>query len=108
MSTIYLINSQEYCKELYKEMEWPGRHPEFVSAIECAIADLSDMPHIEAEPIIRATWKKIIQKGSYWYACSNCEEDVPKNRWGSDYFSNRCPKCGAHMSGPEIDLEGNE
>ncbi len=101
-----LIDAHGYCKELKNEMEWPGRHPEFISAIECAIADLGDMPTIEAEPIVHAFWKKRTGHGVYWYACSNCDEDVPKGRYGQDYFSRRCPHCGAHMDFESEEADG--
>ena len=98
-----LIDAQEYAKELANEMDWPGRHPEFISAIECAMADLSDMPHIEAEPVKHAKWEKVIRTDSdgydtYWFRCSECYEDAPKNRYGHDYFSKRCPRCGSYMT----------
>jgi DNA-directed RNA polymerase subunit RPC12/RpoP len=58
---------------------------------------IDEAPTIDAEPIINAFWKKRIEHGAYWYACSNCDEHVPKNRYGYDYFSRRCPNCGAKM-----------
>lgn len=125
-----LIDAQEYAKELKSEMDYPGRHPEFISAIECAIADLSDMPTIEVgmveneilfkrdsfksiavdatEPIVNAFWKKRVGHGAYWYACSNCDTDVPKDRWGNDYFSRRCPHCGAHMDFESVETEATD
>ena len=43
-----LIDAIAYCKELIKEKDYPGRSKEFMDAIEVAIADLSDMPTIDA------------------------------------------------------------
>ena len=43
-----LIDAIEYCKELNKEKDYPGRSKDFMDAIEVAIADLGDMPTIDA------------------------------------------------------------
>ena len=54
-------------------------------------------PAANVEPIVNAFWKKRVSHGAYWYACSNCDEKNPRDRYGHDYFSRRCPHCGAHM-----------
>ena len=70
------------------------------------VAILNNFPATKVEPIINAFWKKRIGHGVYWYACSECGEDVPKNRYGHDYFSRRCPHCGAHMDFESEETDG--
>ena len=48
-----LIDARAYCEELCAERDYPGRSQEFINAIEVAIADLSDMPTIDAVPVVR-------------------------------------------------------
>lgn len=55
------------------------------------------------KPVPHTYWKKEIEDGMYWYACSNCGEPVPKTRWKTDLFSNFCPHCGARMDAPNPD-----
>ena len=42
-------------------------------------------------------WKKEVEDGMYWYACSECGHVVPKDRYRQDWFSDYCPNCGARM-----------
>lgn len=89
-----LIDPIKVYKELHDEMAWPGRHPEFISAIECAMADVSDIPRIEAEPVIHAEWKyedPCPSDYDEFWTCSNCGEHM-------FYQSNYCPSCGAKMT----------
>ena len=51
----------------------------------------------DIEPVRRGKWKRKENTKVYWYACSSCGEDVPKNEYGDDYFSDYCPNCGAKM-----------
>lgn len=90
-----LINAIDYAKELKAEMEWPGRHPEFISAIECAMADLGDMPTIEAEPVHHAKWRvetdeEMPNPMFKLVVCCGCNEKA-----NNTY--NYCPNCGAKM-----------
>lgn len=55
--------------------------------------------------VVHAYWKKCIDRGMYWYACSNCNCDIPRDRYGHYYFSRRCPSCGAYM---DLDEEGTD
>lgn len=99
-----LIDAHEYAKQLKNEMDWPGRHPEFISAIECAMADLSDMPTYE---IIRAitTFEGERVKSAFWVDDPNCKE--PRKHSMYPYCSAclttaftkhiYCPHCGAKM-----------
>ena len=48
-----LIDANEYCMELYNEMNYPGRSEEFMTAIDVAIADLADAPTVDAVEIVR-------------------------------------------------------
>ena len=85
-----LISREAFLEHWNKEY----RHQYANDMIKIAIANF---PATEAEPIVNALWKKRVGHGVYWYACSECDTDVPKDRWGNDYFSRRCPHCGAHM-----------
>lgn len=67
------------------------------------VGDILDAPTIEAEPVKHAKWEKAIRTDSdgydtYWFRCSECHEDAPKNSYGHDYFSKRCPRCGSYMT----------
>ena len=48
--------------------------------------------HKNDEPY--AIWKKVESKGCYWYACSYCGHDVPRNKFNQDWFADWCPNCG--------------
>lgn len=48
-----LIDANEYCMELYNEMNYPGRSEEFMTAIDVAIADLTDAPTVDAVEVVR-------------------------------------------------------
>lgn len=50
------------------------------------------------KPALHAHWKKEIEDGMYWYACSNCGGHIPQTRWNHDLFSDFCPHCGAVMN----------
>jgi hypothetical protein len=92
-----LIDANAYCKELYGERDYPGRTQEFMDAIEVAIADLCDMPTVDAVEVVRGRWIE----DTY---CSNCRwfaEDEEGHIVQS--FHNYCPNCGAKMDG-----DGNE
>lgn len=46
---------------------------------------------------MKAKWIKKVEHGCYWYICSCCKEEVSKNNYGHDYFSQYCPSCGCKM-----------
>ena len=46
-----LIDSNIYYIELCNEMNYPGRSEEFMTAIDVAIADLSDAPTVDTVPV---------------------------------------------------------
>ena len=48
-----LIDANQYCMELYNEMNYPGRSEEFMTAIDVAIADLADAPTVDAVEVVR-------------------------------------------------------
>lgn len=48
-----MIDAIAYCKELILERDYPNRSDEFIGAIEVAIADLGDMPTIDAVEVVR-------------------------------------------------------
>lgn len=48
-----LIDANEYCMELYNEMNYPGRSEEFMTAIDVAIADLAEAPTVDTVEVVR-------------------------------------------------------
>ena len=48
-----LIDANQYCMELYNEMNYPGRSEEFMTAIDVAIADLADASTVDALEVVR-------------------------------------------------------
>ena len=87
---ITLISAKEILK---KAVEVPGCISKMVSTWDIAHAKPAD-----ARPVVRAYWKKEIENGMYWYACSQCGGEVPKTRYKADLFSPYCPHCGATMT----------
>lgn len=45
-----------------------------------------------------AKWMRKDSDICYWYECSNCGGETPRNRWGTDWFSAYCPSCGKPMN----------
>lgn len=96
-----LIDAIAYCKELYLERDYHGRTQEFMDAIEVAIADLSDMPTVNAKEIIFAEWEMVVDDFDDGFGnrelphCSNCHRGVYRHDAGS-----WCPFCGAAMKNP--------
>ena len=99
VNDMLLIDARAYCKELCAERDYPGRSQEFIDAIEVAIANLGDMPTIDAEPVRHGWW---VDTGFFTsskipiYACSVCFNEVYDN-----YINchNYCLHCGAQMDG---------
>lgn len=64
---------------------------------------------IDFVPVARARWVKrfvATDEFSYcYYACSRCGETIPRTSYGSEYFSNYCPSCGAKM---DAEVDGGE
>lgn len=72
-------------------------------AISGMVDGLSKAKELEQEFKENGKWIKKIEHGVYWYVCSKCGEDVPKNRFGNDYFSHYCPCCGVCMESEEAE-----
>ena len=54
----------------------------------------------EIEELIRKYGAEERPKGEWVKGrCSGCGNPVPKNEWGSNYYSPYCPECGARMEG---------
>lgn len=58
---------------------------------------LNIAPTVEAIPVVHGFWKKEIEDGMYWYVCSECGHEIPRDRYKHDWFSAYCPACGARM-----------
>lgn len=95
-----LINIKDI---LDKAVEVPGYFSKMVSTW-----DIIHTKPIDAKPIVHAYWKKEIEDGMYWYACSECSKEIPKTRYKADLFSNYCPHCGATMDMDAEEQEGEE
>ena len=61
-----LINAPTYRQILEQEKKYPGRTQEFIDAIEVAIADLTDMPSMDAVEVVRCKDCKHLECG---YKC---------------------------------------
>lgn len=96
-----IIDAQAYCKELILERDYPNRSEEFKSAIEVAIADLGDIPTIEAEPVKHGEW--VWDSDNDRYVCSRCNKEPSGDCNGGcvSHLSDYCPNCGARMDGGE-------
>lgn len=103
-----LIDAPTYRKILEQEKQYPGRTQEFMDAIEVAIADIADMPTVDAVEVVHAKWEKDpemcrMNGHIYDYRCSHCHALAEKGCYNNhDKFTNYCPNCGAKM-----DLEDN-
>ena len=51
----------------------------------------------DVKKVVYGNWIKMNGKKCYWYACSKCGHDVPKDTLGNDWFSKWCPNCGTKM-----------
>lgn len=49
----------------------------------------------EADFVRRGRWIKKTGGIVYWYACPECGEETPCNKWGHRCFSRFCPSCGS-------------
>lgn len=62
-----------------------------------ALGVVSEQPATDVAEVRHGKWERKENSKVYWYACSVCNEEVPKNEYGDDYFSDYCPSCGAKM-----------
>ena len=84
------IDKKELIQRIKQEPTDGMLTEEILTAIdEIEIADVAKFRH--------GKWERKENTKVYWYACSSCGEDVPKNEYGDDYFSDYCPNCGAKM-----------
>lgn len=67
--------------------------------------DVIEVPIVDFKPVIHACWEKKTEDGIWWYACSECDGKIPRDRYGHDYFSTYCPHCGAVM---DLEYPGDE
>ena len=57
-----------------------------------------DIPTVDAVEVRHGRYVKVHDMGCYWLVCSVCGDEIPK-RFGTDYYANYCPNCGAKMDG---------
>ena len=89
-----LIDANEYCMELYNEMNYPGRSEEFMTAIDVAIADLADAPTVDAVEVVRCREGKhrytedcpMYFHASYWHEGYEEYVDDDTDHTEDDYF----------------------
>ena len=60
--------------------------------------DIKAIPAADVVEVRHGRWKKVHDEVCYWLACSVCGEEIPK-RFGTDYYTDYCPNCGAKMDG---------
>lgn len=60
-------------------------------------------PTADVREVIHAKWTKATNDKVYWYICSHCGCDVPRNIWNQDWFSDWCPNCGSRMYIDEVE-----
>lgn len=60
---------------------------------------LGNTPTADVEEVKHGEWKKVSNTKVYWYICSVCAEEMPRNKYGGWSFSSFCPDCGAKMDG---------
>ena len=60
------------------------------------LEDIKTIPAAEVVEVRHGEWVKVHDEVCYWLACSVCGEEIPK-RFGTDYYTNYCPNCGAKM-----------
>lgn len=89
-----LIDANEYCRELYRERDYPGRTQEFMDAIEVAIADLCDMPTVDTVEAEHGRWVFGTANHREYMKCSECLHSYTPD--GTFCY---CPNCGAKMDG---------
>lgn len=93
-----LIDAIAYRRVLEKEKKCERTGDELMG-LEIAIADLGDMPTIEAEPVKHSQWKYYHKQGKA--VCLNCSFE----RNLDDNFGRAvaCPNCGAKMDGGDAE-----
>ena len=101
-----LIDAIAYCKVLREEMDYLLELDKTKGyqtlkermGLEVAIADLGDMPTVDAKPVAHGRWvkKQFADDCTTAYRCSDCH-----TTW--DANTNYCPNCGAKMDGEEKD-----
>ena len=94
-----LVDAEMYCTELYKEMNYPGRSEEFMTAIDVAIADLADAPTVDAVQVRHGQWETNSDRPDS-LICSVCKCGF--DMWKHDPH-NYCPNCGSKMDGGNDD-----
>ena len=105
-----LIDAKEYCKELYEEMNYPGRSEEFMMAIDVAIADLAEAPTVDAVELVHGRWEDVQETEMYVpdmkftitktaETCSACKARIVFVGAKRYLFDAICPNCGAKMDG---------
>ena len=108
MADMRLIDAVAYCKELKEEMNYPGRSKEFMIAIDVAIADLGDMPTVDAVPVVHGRWEDEKETSLYVpdmkytvthtaETCSACKVRIGFIGSKPYLYDNICPNCGAKM-----------
>ena len=78
--------------------EWNKECERIYSIKNDLIREAREQAITGCEPIVYAKWVKREDDICYWYECENCGEEPPHTEYGQEYYSPRCPACGAHMS----------
>lgn len=62
-----------------------------------SLTAINAIPAADVVEVRHGQWTKCHDELCYWLACSVCGEKIPK-RFGTDYYTNYCPNCGAKMT----------
>ena len=92
------VSVDELKRRIAAEVEKDGNHvAAAMGKWVCAVAD--EMPAADVAEERLGQWVRREDEITYWYECSICHNDPPRNNYGHEYFSLYCPACGAKMDG---------
>lgn len=58
---------------------------------------LLQAPRADVKEVKRGHWERKENDNVYWYVCSECKDDTPRNKHGGWSFPHYCSNCGADM-----------
>ena len=88
------INKQQILEKAKKHQNNPFGASLIIAEIEKA----------DGVDVKQGYWKRETNKVCYWYVCSECRDEIPRNKYGGWSFPEYCPNCGARMDGDVNDL----
>ena len=70
-----------------------------VNGLKTALSYANDIPVADVVEVRHGHWKREDNDVCYWYVCSECKDEIPRNKYGGWSFPSYCPNCGAKMDG---------